>query len=648
MRYLAFVALALLLLCPFASASFDFLYMTNGTNAADPDDYYAFAQPSSLYLMGDILYVADGGNSLVYALNASDGLSRIKTASSPSSEPYLSNPMHMAFDSYSSLLYIAGGSSGNILYYTGQGSMVDKWNNGATNVQRASGLAFSNSTIYVTDASRGQLVAFSRTTKAFSSTILQSGGSDGQLTSPQDIIFQGGLVYISDSAKGLIFVYDRNFTFLYTMGRGKGGVSLASPRGMDFSDNRLYVADASLKSVVAFSLDGYPVDVLNSSTAGGNLSYPEDVVAANGTLYVADTQNRLVKAFSITKTGGDPVILQLISDANASCISLRTMQSVAARLNVSFTPDSVSDTLVSAARQYYDAFAFSSASSIAQNAKSSCTSAQSALTQSVELRVKYLIQSSQATVAPYRALPATNASYVVQFDNKAAAASSALASKNYAAATDLALSLPSLADSIVTGSESRAAVEEERKQNQSTALLASEMTSLSSRIAALQAKSDAYRQGINLSGSHGLLALAQKSADAGDFAAANHSLGLAGLEITAYEATLGASIKDIDAAIASLAISEIELNASAGRSMLFAPDLAKERALMAQARETVYSSPSSALQMASQAKAAAESKSRDSQALSLAAASVAVVLFFIALIAAGFLFHILGKKKQGM
>ncbi len=647
-RYSASVALAFLLICPIAFPSFNFLFMTNGTVPSDTGGYYSFSQPASLYLVGDRLYVADGGRGLVYALNASANLSRAKTIANPSSEAYLNNPMHMAFDAPSGILYIAGGSSGNILYYNGEGSTVDKWNAGSTNMQKAAGLAISNGLIYVTDAIRGQVVAISRATKSFSSTVVSPGGSDGQLSSPQDILFHDGKAYISDSGKGLVFVYDSNFTFLYTIGRGKGGVTLISPRGMDFYDNRLYVADASMASVIAFSPDGYPVDILNSSAAWGNLSYPEDVVAGNGILYVADTQNKLVKAFSINKTAGDSSVLAMIAGANASCASLLSMQSVAARLNVSSAPAAAQGAAIASAQQYYDDYAFSTASSLAQNAKSDCEAARSSLTQSVELRIKQIIQASQAAVAPYRQVSSTNASQVAQFDNKASASSSALASKNYAASSDLALALQPLANSIAAGSESKAAADEEKKQNQSTAFLASEITALTSQISRLQAKSDAYRQGINLSGSIDLVALAQKSAGSGDFAAANHSLDLARLEVASYEATLGASTQEIDAALTSLMISEIEFNASASRSMLFAPDLGKERALMAQAMETVYSSPSSAVQMASQAKAAAEAKSRDSQALSLAVISVAVVLFFIALISAGFLYHIMGKKKKGM
>jgi len=648
MRYFASIALTLLLFCSLSSSSFNFLFLVNGTLPSDSDSYYSFSQPSSLYLVDDRLYVADGGRSLIYMLNASKNLTRIKTVANPSSEAYLNNPMHMEYEKSSGILYIAGGSSGNILYYNGQGSTVDKWNAASTNMQKAAGLALANDTIYVTDAVRGQLVAISRTTKSFADTIIKAGGSDGLLSSPQDILFHNGKVYISDSGKGLIFVYDSSFAFLYTIGRGKGGVTLSSPRGMDFDDNRLYVADASLGSVIAFSLDGYPVDILNSSTVWGNLSYPEDVIVDNGVLYVSDTQNKLIKAFSINKTGGDPEVLQMISDANASCASLISMQSVAARLNVSFTPLQGTDAELASAQQYYDSYAFSSASAIASNTKSGCENARSSLTQSADLKIKQAIQSAQAVVAPYRGAAATNATMVVQFDNKAAAASSALASKNYASSADIALSLLPLANAIATGSESKAVAEEEKKQNQSTAFLTSEITALTAQIARLQEKSDAYRQGINLSGSRELVALAQKSAESGDFASANHSLELARLETSAYDASMASSTKEIDAAISTISVAEIEFNASAGRSVLFAPDLKKERALLEQAKETVYSSPPSALQMASQAKAAAESKSRDSQALSLAVISVVVVLFFIALIAAGFLFHILGKKRQGL
>jgi len=644
MRYLAAIA-ALLLACSLASSNFTFLYSANGSLKSDSDDYYRFLQPTGLCLAGGTLYVADSGKGILYMLNTSANLSRAKFVTSPSSEAYLTNPMHMEYEGSTGDLYISGGSTGSILYYNGVGSTLDKWNSGTTSLQKVNGIALANDTIYIADGTLGQVQAFSRTTKAYSRVAVQKGDSDGLLSSPQDILFHGGRIYISDSAKGLVFVYGANFTFEQAIGRGKGGITLKSPRGMDFDDNRIYVADAVLGAVVAFSLDGYPVDVLNSSTAGGSLSYPEDVIVQNGTLYVADTQNRLIKAFAINKTGGDPDVLAMITGANATCASLASMQAVASRLNISFPPVAYSASIGSA-QQYYDAYAFSFAASLAGKASSDCASAQASLTQSVELAIRQLVQSSQAKVAPYRNSSTASIQLMVQFDNKASAADFALSSGSYAAAADSALSLPALAGSIVSGSESRAAAEEEKKQNSSLAISTADISALLGRIGQLQAKSDAYRQGINLSSSRELVELAQKSAEGGDYGAANHSLQLAAMEVSSYEATVAGAAKEIDAALAALSAAGTEFNATASKAMLFAPDLSGEKAMMASAHETAYSSPALALQMASQAKSSAEAKSRDAQALSLAAISVLVVLFLIAALSGAFLVHLAGRKRK--
>jgi len=645
MRYFAAFA-ALLLACALAFPSFSFLYYQNGSLPLDSSTYYMLSQPTALYMVGSRLYVADSGNGMLYIMNASANLTRIRTVSSSPADSLLTNPMHMEYEDSTGILYIAGGTTGNILYYNGQGSSVDKWNPSTTNLQKAAGVALTNDTIYVTDATRGQVLAFSRTTKAYSRIAVQNGGSDGLLSSPQDILLHDGRFYVSDAAKGMIFVYDSNFTFLnITFGRGKGGVTLGSPRGMDFDDNRIYVADATHASVVAFSLDGYPVDVLNSSTLWGNLSYPEDVVVDNGVLYVADTNNRLIKAFQIVKGAGDPTVLAMISDANAACASLASAQAVAAKLNLSYVPLSYGDGLASA-QDYYDSYQFSYASTIAQKAKTDCSSSQSSLTQGIELKIRQLVQSSQAQVAPYRNASAASVPQLVQFDNKVSAVSFALTAKSYSSAADIALTLPSLASSIATGAQDKETADAEKAQNQSLAAANADITAVLSQISSLQAKSDLYHQGINLSVSQGQLALAQQSAQNGDFGAVNRSLELARAEIEAYSASLDSSAKEIDAALAGLAVSEIEFNATVSRTLLFAPDLGKEKALMLQAKESVYSSPALSLQMASQAKASAEAKSRDSQAISLAAASVAVVLFLIALIAVAVIIHLRGRKKH--
>ncbi len=647
MRYFAAIA-ALLLACSMAFPSFTFLQMANGSGPTDTDGYFRFSQPTSLYLVGDRLYVADSGRGMIYMLNTSENLTRTKYITGPSSESYLSNAMHMDYEDATGTLYIAGGTSGSILYYDGVSSRVEKWNLDNANVQKVAGVAVTNDTIYVTDAVRGQVIAFSRVTKKYSRIVLWPGGSDGMLSSPQDIIFHDGRYYVSDSGKGLIFVYDSNFNFLnLTIGRGKGDVTLGSPRGMDFDDNRLYVADATGSQVVAFSLDGYPVDILNSSTVWGNFSYPEDVLVDNGMLYVADTQNRLVKSFQINKSGGDPTVLAMITGANTSCASMIAMQSVAKNLGVPYTNVSYMGAL-SSAQEYYDQYQFSYALSLAQGANADCVSAQATLSQSIDLKVKQIVQAAQAKVAPYRNLSSTSVQLLAQLDNKVAATNSALSSKKYASAADIALTMPALANSIASGSQANAEAEAEKKQNQTIATVTTEITSLSGRLEQLQAKSDTYRQGINLSNSESLLALALEHASSGNFDSANRSLQLAALEITSYEVSVGGAAKEIDAAFASFAVIELEFNTSVARSGLFAPDFSSERTLMAQARETVYTNPPLALQMASQAKSSAETKSRDSQAFSLVVVSVSVVMFLIALLAIGFFIHLSGRKKKGL
>lgn len=647
MRYVAAFA-ALLALCTLAFPSFTFIEMANGSGPSDTDEFFKFSQPNALYLVGDRLYVADSGRSMIYILNVSENLTRAKYLTSPSSDAYLSNPMHMDYEGATGTLFIAGGTYGNVLYYDGSSSKVEKWNLDTANVQKASGVAVTNDTIYIADAVRGQVIAFSRFTKKYSHIVLWPGGSDGMLSTPQDIVFHDGKYYVSDSGKGLIFVYDSNFTFLnITIGRGKGDVVLGSPRGMDFDGNRLYVADANAGRVVAFSLDGYPVDVLNASTQWGNFSYPDDVIVDNGILYVADTQGRSVKAFKVNITGDDPTVLSQISDANATCASLDATQSVAKRLNVSYAPVEYAPTL-SSAQQYYKLYQFSYASSLAQGAKADCAAAQSSISQSIDLKAKQLIQSSQSKVAPYRNSSTTSQQLLSQFDNKAAAANSALAAKKYSSAADLVLSLPSLADSIASGSQAAAEAEAEKEQNQTEALVSAEITALSGRLDQLQAKSDAYRQGINLSNSRSLLELASTQAGEGSFASANRSLQLASLEITSYETSVGEAAKEIDASLANFAIIELEFNGTASQPMLLGPDLSSERALMAQAKDTIYTNPPLALQIASQAKTAAQAKSRDSQAVSLAASSVCVVVFLIALVAAGVFLHLRGRKHKGL
>ena len=639
MRFSAVLVLGLLLLPSLHFASFTFLNSTNGSNSDDADDYYMFSALSGIAVSGNTMFASDPSKALLYIFN---GTTRQRIIRPEQSGTALVNPLRLVYDS--GTLYIADGSSGNVKTYAGEGYQIDNWNTG-TSMQRPSGIAMDGQYLYITDMVGKRLFIYSRDTKNFLRIGVDYGGSDGQLSAPADIKLYGGKFYISDSEKGLIFVYSKNLTYQYTIGRGKGGVTLHSPRGLDVYNDRLYVADSN--RVVVFTLDGYPIETLDSSTAGANF-YPEEVVAANGKLYVADSSNKMVKIFSINQASGNDTVLQLIKSANDSAAKLASVQSVAQKLGLPFDTLSFASDL-SSAESYYNNLAYSSAASIAQRVIEQSASAQDALSQGIEVKIRQSMKVSQDRVDAYRKKASgSSLSNLSQFDNAVADVKVKLSAKSYSAAVDASLALPALADAFISEAEGKGAIDEKVRQQWLSSQLQLQIESLSSRIEKLNADSARYRQGFNLSNSEALLSLARDAVAGGDFESANHSIALLAIDVSSYESVIAGSAGGIDAALANITAMELGMNASASKPTLVPMDLSQERLAISKAFDTAYSNPQLAIAMAQQAADAASAKARDAQAISVALAALLIVMGLAGLIALAFFLHIRMRKRRGL
>lgn len=642
MRFSAVLVLGLLLLCPLHFAAFTFLNSTNGSNADETYDDYMFSRPSGIAVSGSKMFVSDPGKTLLYIFN---GTTRQRIIRPEQSGTALNGPLRLAYEG--GILYIADGIGGNVKAYSGSGYQIDNWNTGS-NMQKPSGIAMDGQYLYITDLTGKRLFIYLRGSKTYFRIGLEQGGSDGQLSAPEDVKLYGDRFYISDSGKGLIFVYSKNLTYQYTIGRGKGGVTLRSPRGLDVYNDRVYVADATSNRVVVFTLDGYPIETLDSSTPGAAFSYPEDVVAADGRLYVADSFNKAVKIFSIDQATGNDTVLNLIKSANESSAQLASVQSVAQRLGVPFDPVSFASDL-SSAESYYNNLVYSSAASIAQRVIEQSASAQNALSQAIEVKIRQSMKVSQDRVDAYRKKASGNAlSNLSQFDNAVADVNIKLSAKSYSAAVDASLALPSLADAFISEAEGKGALEERERQKRLSSQLQLQIESLSSRIEKVKADSARYRHGFNLSNSEAMLSLASDAVAGGDFESANHSIELAAIDVSSYESAIAGSAGGIDSALANITAIEFGMNASASKPTLLPLDISQERLAISRAFDTAYTNPQLAIAMAQQAADAASAKAQNAQAISVALAALLIVLGLAGLIALAFFLHLRTRKRRGL
>ncbi|MCX6769506.1 MAG: NHL repeat-containing protein [Candidatus Micrarchaeota archaeon] len=634
--------IALLLLFSIQSASFTYLYSLKGNNSADFDNYYQFSQPSGLLVLNSTLFVADSGKSALYLFN---GTNRQKVLLSADSDS-LTNPMRMTYAD--GMLYIADGTSGKIKTFTGVGYQISLWTASITNIDKASGIALDADNAYITDMIKKTLVVYSRSTRAYSRVAVQAGESDGQLSSPADVELYKGKFYISDSAKGIIFTYDSNFTSLASFGRGKGGISLTSPQGITIYNDRIYVADRGAGRVVAFSMDGYPLDVLNSSVFEGNISYPEDVAVADGKLYVTDSGNRLVKVFQINESVDDGAVSQKVALADNAVFDLLQLDSIASKLNLTAPSESTLTSNLALAKTYLAQYDYNSASTLAQSVIDGCSAEASTLAPAIELKTKQIVKSAQDKVAPYRQYATgSTISTLVQFDNKASLVNLKLSSKAYSDAADTALSLGPIADTIISQTEIKVAEQQERARDETKAALLSSLASFDSRLSAIEADSAAYQQNANTSNVRVLIASAKEQIANNDFASANHSIALVGIEVVAFESTFAAQLPEIKKALSAIALDEASLNSTvASQPPIFNPDFSPERAMMLQAYGYAYSNPQLAISLSKQAKDATVEKASKSQTVYLAATATLAIIGLIVIIAAAFYLYIRRMKSK--
>lgn len=108
-------------------------------------------------------------------------------------------------------------------------------------------------------------------------------------------------IYVSDSVRAQIYVFDVRGRFQRTMGGAGAESRLQRPTGMalDAAGRRLYLADTLRHQIVVFGLDGSLIRIIGKRGAGpGEFNFPTAVTLSSGRLYVVDAMNFRIQAFS--------------------------------------------------------------------------------------------------------------------------------------------------------------------------------------------------------------------------------------------------------------------------------------------------------------------------------------------------------------
>jgi len=119
--------------------------------------------------------------------------------------------------------------------------------------------------------------------------------------SPMDVACDAtDKIYVSDSARGQVYVFDPRGRFLRAFGKGPEA-RLERPTGMflDRATKRLYLTDTLRHQVLVFGLEGGLLQAIGKRGAEpGEFNYPTALTLAGGKLYVVDAMNFRIQTFT--------------------------------------------------------------------------------------------------------------------------------------------------------------------------------------------------------------------------------------------------------------------------------------------------------------------------------------------------------------
>jgi len=165
------------------------------------------------------------------------------------------------------------------------------------NLNKPYGVAARKNKVYVTDTAQGVVFVFDT---ILNKVTYLGDQSSGKLASPISIAFDAkGLVYVSDAKLKRVYAYDENGSVVKVFGLKDEfyrptGIAINADLGL------LYVTDTLQHNIKMYTLEGKLVETIGKrGIEDGEFNYPTNlgIDRRNGNLIVGDTQNFRVQIF---------------------------------------------------------------------------------------------------------------------------------------------------------------------------------------------------------------------------------------------------------------------------------------------------------------------------------------------------------------
>lgn len=196
----------------------------------------------------------------------------------------------------SGAVYIVSFASNQVLKFSANGALKSTFDGGFEGYNHPFDIYPLENGNYLLSEFSGNTVSLCDSSGNRIRTIGEKGISEGQLLGPQFISSdQSEYFYVTDVGNRKIVKYDLDGNFILEMGRRTGGYSgFSSPAGIEILDNKVYVVDSVKKSIEVFDESGNYLDTLIK----GQLENPEGLTSYRGDLLIAD--GSLIRRYNIS------------------------------------------------------------------------------------------------------------------------------------------------------------------------------------------------------------------------------------------------------------------------------------------------------------------------------------------------------------
>ncbi|VVB58526.1 NHL repeat protein [Candidatus Anstonella stagnisolia] len=633
----ALFALLSLFACTFAT--FTYVQTLDGMGPTGTAYSNNFTEPTGLDYYNGYLYVADESNKFIYVLSNNTVVTR------SGGSGLLDGPRGIRYDEASGKTYVADfrGSNVRIALSSSQFENLGKLNE----FPSPTSLVFSGDSIFVLDMHSSKISELSKSRGVTLNYWTFAGGGNDALSNPSDLALYNGRFYVADTDNNRVAVFDSNFTFLQSIGIGKGGVQLWHPKGLYVDNSLLYVSDSSNNRIAVFSLDGYPLETFSASD-GGALNNPTDLAIANGMLYVADTGNSVVKVYGITRPEGNQTVLAQISDANASVAKLQSLISVAATLGIGV--QNTAAPLLESASASYSNFQYSDASDQARSAKQAADTQYPTLSQQVTISLRKLEANATGALAQYTesSTPESLAPNRTALASKVSQVETSISIGDFQNAADVALQLPSLSSSFVSAAGGAVAAEQNNAASAQQQEYYSRIAAKRASLTELSAKAAANRQPLDSSQISSLLDLARSQAQSSSFADADAALEQVSTQLASLSAGLEQKISAASVAFDAINRSQAQVQKIEGEKLIFYPNTQPARTLLSQASDAAPTDPDKASSLAIEAVDSATREASNARTLSYIAIAVGGLAIIVLLVAGIVVWYLHKRRHKGL